>query len=218
MSKKQEDHIMELLRSELHLLCPSKKEGKAIVDYFKFYLREFLSKATINNDIFGSPIAEIDLMIPKDYDHDSLILDFLNEVKGSELIYMYESTPGHLLKEKCVEKLIPGQTYVIKVHPILKEIRGNEITKFLRQQDAILVGFRGLIMLHRHKWENLLSLRDEHSYYASFTRSVGMHSKISHVDHIDEIENRIDISNLGRIWDSSCFILSFHLNAKTETI
>ena len=92
---------------------------------------------------FGSAIIEFELKIPKDYNHLTQIDSFVNRNQATWIIGWQFSDKNF---SKSTNKLVPGQSYIIKIFPILKNIKFEECLDFMKNQNAILVNAQGLTL------------------------------------------------------------------------
>jgi len=102
----------------------------------------------INYDgIFDESVANFNLTVPEDYVYEDYLNNFIKKYFNpfpSVLHNKYFITEDF---SRCSQSLIPGKTYKGSVIPVIKKT--NEITclSFLMQNNCLLVGFPGLMLV-----------------------------------------------------------------------
>ncbi len=122
------------------------EKGDLIQAEMKITLNAFLKKYAIVDQRFGSALAEFDLTVPTDYNHDTIIDDQKKKLKKLENTYYYNDDLTSKNFANASVKLVPGKTYRVKIFPILEGVTSEDCTLFLKKQRAILVGGQGVLL------------------------------------------------------------------------
>ncbi len=134
-------------------------------------------KKTINQkkrstDFTISLANEFEIIIPSDYDHDKEVNRFLE--KFTKDFYRIEPEIKAELFKNASVKLKPGNTYLAKIFTVrvpYENIMGVEMKKviaFLKKQELLLVGVRGLTLVYELKKNEFL----KDNFVVSFEETV----------------------------------------------
>ena len=151
MSSKQENHIVDLFRIALRNLNFNKDEGQEIIGdggSLQLAVKPILKKMAISEKRIGAPLAEFDLTVPSDYDHEKQIDQSGKKARKEKTTYYYNNALTSKNFAKATNKLEPSKTYSVKIFPILSAISSEDCLAFLRKQRAILVGAQGMMLVY----------------------------------------------------------------------
>jgi hypothetical protein len=96
---------------------------------------------------FGNPIKEIVFTVPDDYEHDTQLETFVQNIKNKDSKYQYNINFLDKNFKKISHKLVPGKNYDIKFIPVLESVSNEDCLYEYRRQNAVLVGAQGLTSL-----------------------------------------------------------------------
>jgi hypothetical protein len=157
ITSKQETRLTDLFRDAVRALNLSKDEAQEIISNggtMQLEVKPILKKLAIADKRIGAPVAEFELTVPSDYNHDKQIDRSAKKAKKEKTTYYYNDALTSKNYAKATNKLEPGKKYMVKLFPILSNISSEDCMTFLRKQSAILVGGQGATLLydlHRDK-------------------------------------------------------------------
>lgn len=149
-----ENRIVDVLRDAVRALGLSKDEAQEIImngGTMQAEMKPFLQKLAIADKRFGPAIKEFKLMVPADYNHEKQIDQFCEKTKKLKTTYYFNNDLTSENFSKATNKLEPGKTYKVKIFPILSRVTSEDCLKFLRKQNARLVGGQGLTLAQELK-------------------------------------------------------------------
>jgi len=158
ITSNQEARIADLVRDAIRALGLSKDEAQRIIIHggeLQMKIKPILQKLASEDKRFGPPVAEFQLQVPADYNHDDQIGRFAKKAKGLPTTYYFNNdlTDEHFPNQTA--KLIQGKAYKVKIFPILSRVLSEDCLKFLREQKAILVGAQGMTLVTELKPDKL---------------------------------------------------------------
>lgn len=122
------------------------EKGDLLQAEMKTTVTTFLKKYAIIDQRFGTALAEFDLTVPTDYNHDTIIDDQKKKLKKLKTTYYYNDALTSTNFAKATNKLVPGKTYGVKIFPILESVTSEDCMTFLKKQRAILGGGQGMLL------------------------------------------------------------------------
>ena len=149
----QEVQINKFFADMLRKMKPSlsKDEAQEIIKTFNVVkpdIEEVLRKHAISDKRFGLPVIEFTITVPTDYKHENQINTFAKKVKKLKTTNYYNDDFTDENFTKATNKLEPGKTYIVKIHPILQTVQSEDCVLFLKKQNSILVGGQGLSLVY----------------------------------------------------------------------
>lgn len=122
------------------------EKGDIVQKQTKEMIIASLRKHAIIDARFGAPVAQFDLTVPMDYNHDTQIDTFSSAVKKLKTTSHYNDALTSKNFAKATNKLVPGKAYTVKIFPIFSKVLGEDCMNFLTKQRAVLVGAQGLML------------------------------------------------------------------------
>jgi hypothetical protein len=153
ITSSQENRLIDLFRDGLRALNLSKEEAQEIIKSggeMQKQVKPILQKLAMVDQRFG-PAKEFEFTVPSDYKHDTQLDTFAKKTKPLSTTYYFNDALTSANFAKAKNKLKPGQTYKVKIFPILATVNSEDCMNFLAKQNAILVGGQGLTLLQANK-------------------------------------------------------------------
>ncbi len=149
----QEAQINKFFADMLRKMKPSfsKDEAQEIIKTFnvvKLDIEKVLKTHAISDKRFGLTVIEFTITVPNDYKHENQINTFAKKVKKLETTNYYNDDFTDENFTKATNKLEPGKTYIVKIHPILQTVQSEDCMLFLKKQNSILVGGQGISLIY----------------------------------------------------------------------
>ncbi|MDB5188534.1 MAG: hypothetical protein JWM92_132 [Candidatus Nomurabacteria bacterium] len=155
ITSKQENRLSDLFRDAVRALGLTKDEAQEIISNggtLQLEVRPILKKLAIADKRIGAAIAEFDLTVPADYNHDKQVDQFAKKVRKEKTTYHYNDALSSKNFANATNKLEAGKTYTVKIFPIMSAISSEACLAFLRKQNAILAGAHGMTLVYNlHK-------------------------------------------------------------------
>ena len=124
------------------------KSGNILQTDVKTAIIESLKKLSIIDKRFGPALAEFEVIVPADYNHEKQIDEFGKRVRKEKTTYHYNDDFTSKNFANATNKLEPGKKYRVKLFPILETVTSIDCTNFLRKQNAILAGGQGATLVY----------------------------------------------------------------------
>lgn len=122
------------------------KSGDKLHEIMRDAALNAIKKLAIIDARFGAALTEFDLIVPVDYNHDTIIDDQKKKLKKLKNTYYYNDELTSNNFANATNKLVPGKTYRVKIFPILEGVTSEDCMTFLKKQRAILVGGQGVLL------------------------------------------------------------------------
>ena len=104
------------------------------------------AQTTLNDKRFGPAIAEFNLTVPITYDHDKQVDLFAEKVKTLKTTSFYADILSSKNFAQEPTKLIPGNTYRVKIIPVRSGVSYEDCVEFLQARHALFAGVHGLTL------------------------------------------------------------------------
>lgn len=123
-----------------------------------------------NGQFDDKAIAEFEVTVPADYSHGTQIEDSKKKAqKDKVILFGYDSFFTNKNFEGETTKLLPGETFIIKIFPITEQATSQQCLAFLKNQKSLYFGLHGLTVvfdlkkdkLPKDKWIISFSPKDE---------------------------------------------------------
>lgn len=143
--------FFQKIDTEILSLIFDEDETAALVrDFSEFHsdLRALLSTYAISyKKCFGKPIAQFDIKIPEDFEHETCIDEYVEEAKKEKAFF--NPTFNSKNYERATYAMSPGGHYRVKIYPILTNVTSRICLGFLKAEGAVLTSCQGLTMALR---------------------------------------------------------------------
>jgi len=93
----------------------------------------------------GLPVSEFELKVPINYNHFTQLDSFVFRNESSWVISWQISDK---VFSKSTNKLVNGNSYKVKIFPLLTDLSFEECINFMKSQNAIMVNAQGLILAY----------------------------------------------------------------------
>jgi len=203
---------------DLDTLGLSKEEAQMLIekgDIMQGELKQFilalLKKYAVIDQRFGAALAEFDLTVPTDYNHDTVIDDQKKKLKKLKTTYYYNDDLNSKNFAKATNKLVPGKTYIVKIFPILESVTSEDCMTFLKKQRAILVGGQGVLLANDLKGDEFpigkwtVSFDEKEALWKD---SVGLH-RVPFVHRRSDGDRKFLLGNFEGDWVGGPCLLCF---------
>ena len=158
---------------------------------------------------FG-PAIEFPLTVPAGYRHANALDGFRASVAKKETVFCFDDRMSDECFPNASHELMPGRTYRVMIYPIIRASSTEECMEFLRAQDVLFVGPRGLTLLYQLESRRITRGRhvvsfDEEDMLFSDER---MHTKVPVLSNDNQVF-LFDLVHQGAVWTPVHSLLCF---------